>query len=295
MNYYINLSKETFEFEDRYLEGKINYEYFKFPGGESHFKLSPSTRFDYDYEFGIDVYSQLQTSEDIIKLLLATDYLKTLVSGINIRLFIPYLPYARQDRVANAYECFSLKTFANLINAQNYSEVYILDPHSDVGPALINNSEVITNHIFVMDTLSNVATSDYKLVCPDMGAYKKIFKLAKYLEYKNDIILCNKTRNMQTGEITGTKILTDITEKGSTYYIVDDICDGGKTFVEISKSLKALDPEGHVNLIVTHAIMSKGDQELIKAGIENIYATNSFYTEAKTSILQTKKVNFYEW
>lgn len=294
MRHYINLSKDNFELDIPHGNGEIKYDYFKFPGGESHIKLKEPL-YCTESTLEIDIFTRLQTPEDIVKLLLATDVLKELRFLTDIRLFIPYLPYARQDRAVNKLECFSLKTFANLINAQNYSSVTILDPHSDVGPALINNSRVINNHSFVKRVLFDIAAKNYKLVCPDMGAYKKIFKLAEFLEYTDEVILCNKTRDMKTGEITGTKILTDITEKNATYFIVDDICDGGKTFVEIAKSLKALDPKGHINLIVTHAIMSKGDQELIKAGIENIYATNSFYTEAKTTILNTKKVDARTW
>jgi ribose-phosphate pyrophosphokinase len=295
MRHYINLSKDNFQLIHPHGNGEIEYDYFKFPGGESHIKFKGPVYQGLDYVLEVDIYTRLQTPEDIVKLLLATDMLKELRTLTDIRLFIPYLPYARQDRAVNKLECFSLKTFANLINAQNYSSVFILDPHSDVGPALINNSRAINNHSFVKQVLFEAAPKNYKLVCPDMGAYKKIFKLAEFLEYTDEVILCNKTRDMKTGEITGTKILTDITEKNATYFIVDDICDGGKTFTEIAKSLKALDPKGHINLIVTHAIMSKGDQELIKAGIENIYATNSFYTEAETTILNTKKVDARTW
>ena len=53
-------------------------------------------------------------------------------------LYLPYLPSARMDRVKNPEDVFTLKTFAHLINALNFSTVYVWDAHSNVGPALID-------------------------------------------------------------------------------------------------------------------------------------------------------------
>jgi ribose-phosphate pyrophosphokinase len=44
---------------------------------------------------------------------------------------------------------------------------------------------------------------------------------------------------------------------GKTVLIIDDICDGGKTFLELGKKLKELGAKS-VLLHVTHGIFSKG-------------------------------------
>lgn len=67
-------------------------------------------------------------------------------NGLLINLCMPYIPHARQDRnVSN--RLFTLKYFAEAINAMNFNRVFVLDPHSDVAMALINRVEE-TDFIF---------------------------------------------------------------------------------------------------------------------------------------------------
>jgi Phosphoribosylpyrophosphate synthetase len=81
---------------------------------------------------------------------------------------------------------------------------------------------------------------DFFLVSPDGGALKKIYKLAEKVDCLG-VIECSKNRNIKTGEITTTKVYTDgRSVDGKDCYIVDDICDGGRTFIEIAKELKSL-------------------------------------------------------
>ena len=48
--------------------------------------------------------------------------------------------------------------------------------------------------------------------------------------------------------------LTDI----ENFIIIDDICDGGATFVNIAKELKQLNPSAALHLVVTHGLFTKG-------------------------------------
>lgn len=52
---------------------------------------------------------------------------------------LPYIPNARMDRVKNNDEVFTLRYFCEFINGLNFSGVYVLDAHSDVSTALLNN------------------------------------------------------------------------------------------------------------------------------------------------------------
>ena len=58
------------------------------------------------------------------------------------------------------------------------------------------------------------------------------------------------------------------------YIIVDDICDGGRTFIELAKAIHGSRPTAEVYLVVTHGIFSNGLYELSKE-ITKIYSTNS--------------------
>lgn len=257
----------------------VHFEQFKFSGGEIHIKINPE-----EIRGSLHISTRLNTSDDIMQLLLAVDSLRRL-NVKDISLYIPYLPYARQDRVMVSGEPLSLRVMADLINGCGFTKVNVLDVHSDVATALINNCEVINNHLHVLTILAH--KKDYLLVSPDAGAAKKIFKLAKYLEYQNEIIVCEKIRDVQTGDIIRTKVDCNDLE-GKNCYIVDDICDGGATFIAIAKELK-LKNCGKLFLIVTHGIFSKGTEELQRY-FHKIYTTNSIVEDYNSSIIQSYPV-----
>ena len=104
-----------------------------FSGGEVHVNCNLLGRRDAE---GI-IVARLQSSDDIMELLLLTDALRE--QGFDhIDLFMPYIPYARQDRYCAGGDAFSLKVFAGLVNSRDFAEVIVLDPHSDVATALID-------------------------------------------------------------------------------------------------------------------------------------------------------------
>ena len=240
------------------------FERFSFPSGcEPHVKIKKI------YAKKVVITFRIKSSEDLIFLLLATDAIKR--QGISdISLFLPFLPFSRQDRVMVSGEPLSVKVVSDLINLQGYSKVTIYDPHSDVSLALINNSFAVNNHKFVSQVLRY--KSGYLIVSPDAGAYKKIFKLCEELKYKDEIVLCNKVRDVSNGSIKSVSCnIHDF--QGMDLYIVDDICDGGGTFIMLADELKKRNC-GKVNLIVSHGIFSKGVDAL--TNINQIYTTNSF-------------------
>lgn len=255
----INLDKKFKPFG----EG-IEFQKFDFPSGcEPHIKLPKIT------DSCVQLTCRIQSANDLLLLLLTTDALKRL--GItNIECFIPYMPFARQDRVMVKGEPLSIKVLSDILNAQNFEKIEVYDVHSEVSCALLNNVHAITNHSFVSQVLQY--KSDYLIVSPDAGAYKKIFKVCQYLEYTNKIVLCNKTRDVTTGNIIDVTCDTD-DFAGKDLYIIDDICDGGGTFILLANELKRRNC-GKVNLIVSHGIFSKGVEAL--ENIDHIYTTDAF-------------------
>ena len=272
---YLNLSAGFDPFQ-KASSGLIQFDAFKFPGGEVHIKLkgplSPEPVF---------ISTRLNSSDDIMLLLLAVDALRNArIKEIN--LFIPYFPYARQDRVMVPGEPLSVKVMATLINAMGFERVLVFDPHSEVSVALINNVEVLDNHSFVMECLAD--KQNYLIVSPDAGAYKKIFKLCSAIGYKDEIILSNKIRDVSNGSIKNITIDTSDLQ-GKDVYIVDDICDGGGTFVYLAEKFKEHNA-GNINLIVSHGIFSKGEEALI--GIDKAYTTDSIKEISSDLIIQKK-------
>ncbi len=278
----INLDENFKPFDKGFTE--LEYQRFSFPSGcEPHIKIIEKKWMIGGNE--VIITTRIKSSEDLMVLLLATDALKRL-GFTHIKLFIPYLPFARQDRVMVGGEPLSIKVLANIINSQEYTKVAIYDVHSEVSLALINNCDPVTNHNFVKQILAD--KKDYYIVSPDAGAYKKIFKAAQFVGYTDTIVLCNKIRDVKTGQILN--MTCDVNDlQGKDVYIIDDLCDGGRTFIGLADKLKE-NNAGNVNLIVSHGIFSKGIDAL--HNIDHIYTTDSFQTLEPNDKLTQIKLEF---
>lgn len=187
---------------------------------------------------------------------------------------LPYLPYARQDRRCNPGEAAGAKVFANQINALGCKSVIITDPHSEVIAQLINGAQVGNQ----VDVFGHLNWADYTIVAPDLGALKKVEHFAKYVGARG-VIAFNKKRDLQTGEIIGQEMISvgqEVIGANKKYLVLDDICDGGRTFVGVAKHLRAWKPE-RLELAVTHGIFSYG-VDVVTDVFDHVYTTNSFIT-----------------
>jgi len=246
------------------ITANIPFKSFQFPCGERQVTvdLSMSPR-------PVDVEFLFRSNADIFELLLLCDAVKR-QGGLLHRLTIPYVPYARQDRVNAPGESLSLKVFTDLINSLNFAHVTIHDPHSDVATALLDHVQVIEQYELLLPLILKHVPGPFYLVAPDAGALKKTQKIAKALSLLHPclgVIESSKHRDTATGNITGTVVHTSGL-LGTTvtvgdqdvpidYVICDDICDGGRTFIELAKELRRIGA-GRVQLFVTHGFFTKG-------------------------------------
>ena len=112
------------------------------------------------------------------------------------------------------------------------------------------------------------------LVSPDLGAYKKVDKLAQQIGYRGEIATGTKVRDLATGEIVRSDVNTSDLN-GKPCLVVDDICDGGRTFIELAAALKAKGA-GDLYFIASHGIFSHNALERLKqAGYKNVCSSNS--------------------
>lgn len=218
----------------------------------------------------ISVNALIKDSDGIMAVLLLKDAIhRTYGFGVKVYLVLKYIPYARQDRVCNVGEPLSIKVFADIINNANFSKVFISDPHSDVSSALFNNVEIITQLDLFTDwyNICTINIKDYVIVSPDAGAIKKSMKVAQH--YNIPLICAEKIRNMKTMEIEKTVVHMEPNTVEKTI-IIDDICDGGRTFIELAKVLKNEKGVKQVDLFVTNGIFSYGKEKILEI-VDNIY------------------------
>lgn len=243
----------------------VNFKSLVFYGGEPHIKIEPF----FDVNEKVLVTHRVNSFNDMGLLCVAIDALKRM--GVSkIDLFIPYFPGARQDRVMVPGEPLTVKVYAEIINSMQLNKVIILDAHSEVAPAVLNNCEVIPNYSFIGEVLKTIG-SDCRLVSPDGGALKKIYKVSEYLGGL-PVTECSKSRDVKTGKLSGFRVYEDDLA-GTDCLIVDDICDGGGTFTGLAEELKQK-RAGKLYLAITHGIFSKG-VDLLSPYFDRIFTTNS--------------------
>ena len=258
----LNLDKNFSPFGNEKL---INFQSFTFSGGEPHIKIQS----DFDTNEAVTITHRLNSFNDLGLLCVTVDALRRMDVKI-INLFIPYFPAARQDRVMIPGEPLSVKVYADILNAMNLNRVTVFDAHSEVTPALINNCEVIPNHKFIAEMLKTIG-SNVKLISPDGGALKKIYKVSEFLG-GIEVVECSKSRDVKTGKLSGFKVYNDDLQ-GMNCLIVDDICDGGGTFIGLAEELKKKNA-GKLFLAVSHGIFNKGFDDL--KCFDGIFTTDSF-------------------
>lgn len=266
------------------LAGGIGLKTFAFSGGEQQVQIQRPEL--YTGCSSLRIVAHLHSSDDIMQLFLATDALRRSFGHQDFDLVVPYFPYARQDRVCAPGEAASARVMCDLINAQKYRSVEVWDAHSDVVPMLLDRC--FNRHC--ADFVSELHLGDENdtiLVAPDAGAAKKVLECARRLELP--LLTAGKNRNPNTGEITGTWVDSRTLRQNEDrdFLIVDDICDGGRTFVELAKALKPL-TTGNVSLYVTHGIFSKGLAPF-HGLIQKFYSANIWPSVAWMNIEQAIK------
>lgn len=189
-------------------------------------------------------------------------------------LVLPYVPYARQDRKTGDM-CNALKLYAGFIN-QLGLPVVMFDPHSDVVEAVFDAPVIVDNHEFVAQALNDKAIGRIQLVIPDAGAAKKSADLAMFLSANGtevtEVHQCLKVRATSTGEIKDIDA-PDLYDTETPVVIVDDICDGGRTFKEIAMRLN---PDVEKHLIVSHGVFSGDPYDLFNY-FASVTASNSYH------------------
>lgn len=227
-----------------------------FPGGEEYVQLPGKMPHD---SGTVKLEVNIKSSTDLIRLLLLKNALDIKYPKATMNLIMPYLPYARQDRVCARGESHSLKVLTGLINAMNFDSVIICDCHSMAGELLLNNVTNVSqvSLIYYQQEARKLIDRCDALLAPDAGASKKV--LAASTEFNKPTIQCLKNRNAN-GSVSVT-LFGDIV--GKNIVVLDDICDGGATFLALAQSVEPYEPAS-ISLLVTHGIFSKGKEELFK-------------------------------
>ena len=256
----------------------------RFPDGTLLMKLpfspKPSNEIRWHYE----------NDAELFKLICLVKSMREMYKDVRIDLFMPYLPNARQDRVKNPEDVFTLKYFCEIINSLEFDTVFVTDVHSNVGLALLDRVREIKPWGQIHNALTKITfmeTGDvmheareecYKnllLFYPDEGAMKRYSG-----EMGMPYIFGVKDRDWKTGQIKRLNLAGDVSMiEGKNILIIDDICSKGGTFYYAAKELKEAGA-ANIYLYVTHCENTIYEGELLKEDslIKHIFTTNSLLT-----------------
>lgn len=191
--------------------------------------------------------------------------------------------YSRYDRVMleDKNDGFGSLVFANFINSIGFDLVNTYDCHSEVMVDQINHCfDIPQQHL-----VEHLIGTNTPTISPDKGAVKKNPKAE---------IIYNKVRDLSTGKIVGVEKVKG--EFDDSYYtLVDDLCEGGGTFLGVMNTLKLEDvqPSG-VDLYITHGLFTNNAIEKLLTVFDNIYVyimTNDVYNSLTKDQLDRVKPN----
>ena len=187
---------------------------------------------------------------------------------------IPYMAYARQDRVFQDGEVISIELIAKLLEAAGNKRLITIDIHSALA---LSYFRIDVQNISSIPLLANHAANNLKLnrtvvVSPDAGGIERAYEFAKILG--SDIIALKKWRDRNSGEIFfDDKLECNIADRDVV--LVDDIISSGGSIVKACQVLKK-NKAGKIYAMCVHALLVEDAAEKIRAeGVQEIISTNS--------------------
>lgn len=249
----------------------IKYHIDHYPDGQIQLVLEDLD----DNKFHLVILTRICNSDDLFILMQLSDIVNR--RGLSCTLYVTYLLAARTDRLFSWNTSFTLKIVMDVLRSFN-SEIMIFDPHSDVVNRLsgnkvyeINFVNMLINYTDIFDDSDNIV-----IVAPDEGAKDRLEHIVASSIFRNPIIYCSKTRD-ESGKVTEVKVKSESpiqVNKKTRLIVIDDLCDGGGTFMAIAPELKRYEVK-EIDLLITHSIQLDGLKK-VSSVYDKVITSNSY-------------------
>lgn len=268
----------------------INTEVKKFPDGENYVRINIE---DETLIAGKEVIIVQSTGPSansdqnarLIELFMMIDSVKRM-GAAKIIVVVPYLAYARQDKIFRPGESQFGNVIIRLINAVGIDELYVIDIHA---PVILNECSCKAVNIDSMKLLADHikyrGKKDIVVISPDKGALERSKAFAKHIGENVPVEVFEKERDVITGEI---EMKGSLNLSNKNVIISDDIISTGGTMASAIKLAKNSGAK-EVYIVATHALLlQQAKYRIIKAGADEIVGTDSIDNEAsKVSLAKT--------
>ncbi|MFW9876852.1 MAG: ribose-phosphate diphosphokinase [Candidatus Thorarchaeota archaeon] len=259
----------------------INTEIKKFPDGENYLRINIE---DETLIAGKEVIIVQSTGPSasadqnarLMELFMMISSIKRM-GAAKIIVVIPYLAYARQDKIFRPGESQFANSIVHMINNFGIEELYSVDVHS---PMILNECSCKAINIDSMKLLADYIKSkdanDIVVVAPDKGAIERSRAFANHFGENVSVEIFEKERDVKTGEI---KMSGNLNLKDKDVVISDDIIATGGTMATAINLAKASGAR-KIYAVATHALMlGQAKFRILKAGADEIIGTDSIDNE----------------
>ncbi|MHA1293324.1 MAG: ribose-phosphate diphosphokinase [Promethearchaeota archaeon] len=278
---------------------ELNIKYFNtetktFPDGENYLRINIENEEILEGKEVIIVQSTGPSTNGnqnarLFELFMMIDAVKRMEAK-KIIVIIPYLAYARQDKIFRAGECQFANLVLKFIDLMKIDELYVVDIHA---PKVLEDLKCKTINIDSMqilaDYIKSLGAKDIVVVAPDKGAIKRSKAFAKYFGENVPVDYFEKKRDVKTGEIT---MSGKLSLKNKDVVISDDIIATGGTMataIKLSKDSGA----NKIFAVATHALLLQNARyRILKAGADEIIGTDSIDNEASKVSLAKVIANY---
>lgn len=250
--------------------GAVAAEVKKFPDGELYIRIPESCK-------GKDVLllhrCYPEQNENLMKLFILLDAIHS-QSPSSLKVFIPYLPYARMDKAVKEGEAISADTVCKLMKQLGCGEFITVDCHFiKEGAGLFERAGLKIRNLTASDALLthiHKSSPSALAISPDQGA--------AYMAKGGEAI--RKVRG-EYGEMAGAtyrkvaEMKVEFETKGKDLVIIDDMISTGSTMIKAVKVLKEAGAK-RLSCATTHGLFLSGALDKLKeAGAAEIIATDS--------------------
>lgn len=268
----------------------------KFPDGERYLRIDG----DLEDEVTVIQSTGYPQDENLMELLFIISNLKDL--GVKkVRVVVPYMGYARQEKRFNNGEAVSAKIVCNLIQSAGADEFITLNIHEK---CVLDFFDIKAQNVSAMPAIAEYLNKKYikklgqkpLIVAPDKGAYGFAQEIAEILDCE-----CTYLSKVRLGPDKVETRIVDVrcdgasestvnvdSVKNKPAVIIDDIIATGGTIVNAIKILKQYGAES-VDVCCVHPILvNNGAVRIYAAGAGKIIGTNSLSSDtSRVSVAKT--------
>jgi ribose-phosphate pyrophosphokinase len=194
-------------------------------------------------------------------------------SGANkVIAVVPYLAYARQDKMFLSGEGISIETIARMLKAAGIDQFLTVNIHSE--PTLGQfpfPAKTLSAIPLIADYFVNKGYKGAYALAPDKGAMYIAKQAQQVLD--GDVGHVSKTRDRYTGQTVQTT--EGLKVKGQTVIIFDDIISTGGTIIGAAKILREQGAK-HIFCGCVHGLLiGDAEKRILDSGVEEIVGTDS--------------------